>query len=80
MLNSQKELTDQFTATDDQGNTYIVLQYTNFIEASHQELRGLNEFFLQDGTRLNAHGDGKYSTVDRPPLMLHRQQNQANNP
>lgn len=63
-----KRQTGTFTAKGDDGRTYTVVVYTNFISAAshddpHAEIEGMKSLRTSDGHHVNRLGQGSYQIV-----------------
>jgi hypothetical protein len=74
MTTRTKRRTGTFTATGDDGRQHAVHIYTEFISAGSiegvDEIEGMKELQLADGTRVNRLGKGEYEALTLPKLKL----------
>lgn len=61
--------TDEFTVRTDEGETYVIYEFTNFVEVGDFEnpnavVQGLKRLSTSDGMPVNFRGNGLYEIVE----------------
>jgi hypothetical protein len=63
--------TKTFTATDSNGRTYTILQFTNYLDTGvGQEIEGTKFYRTSDGRHVNPVSQGHYEIIGRPGIPL----------